>query len=155
MLARNGVAPRVPRRAPAPLQAPPRQPPPRPTCASSRERRSGGVEQIQPAAIHLYADARTDPHVGKSSQARDERLPADIQVHERFTAQGLDDEDVPVPDSLIDRAQSHVLRADPELQFSLVRRKLNPDRQTTRFDDPSLFPRSSSPSPSPSPSRSE
>src|SRR5882762_9699501 len=68
-----------------------------------------------------YADARTDPHIGKSGQAGDERLPADVQMHERFAAQGFDHQDVAVPDPLVDRAQADVFRADPELQLSLVR----------------------------------
>src|SRR5438309_8222639 len=94
----------------------PRRLPQPPSRASSRERHTRGVEQIQTPAIHLNAHARPHAHVGKSGQARDQGLATGIQMYQRFAPERLDDQHVAVADALVDRPEAHNLRTMPALK---------------------------------------
>src|SRR6266513_4469282 len=131
-----------------PPRMPQRLPPPRPRRASSCERRSRAVEQIQAAAVEFYTDLRTHAYVRKARQARDQRLPTGIQMNEGFTAQRLDDKDVDVADALVDRAEPDVFGADADLELALVGRELDRNREAARLDHASPFPGRPAASPS-------
>src|SRR5207237_9528288 len=116
-----------------------------PNRAGSRERRSGGVEQMQATPIELDHHACANSHVGKPRDSCHQRLPRGIEVHQRLAAEWLDNEYVHVPDALIHRAEADVFGPYPQLQLSLVCGELDGNEQTTRFDHPSFVSSTAAP----------
>src|SRR4051812_17103767 len=127
-------------------RTPRRLQPSRPRRASSCERRSRAVKEIQAAAIEFHADLRTHANVRKARQASDQWLPTGIQMNEGLTAERLDDEDVDVTNALVDRAEPDVFGADSNLKLAFVSRELDGNRKGARLDHPSRFPGSPAPS---------